>query len=155
MSTFPPPPPPPPETISQAPHAPRENRAVTKLSMILGVLSLSLSVFTVSVYFYAKALWESNGQPYPGVIPAVDFWGQWKVETKISIYLGATSSRIVPVGGLVMLSSPLAILAIICGLAATILSIFIFNRERAHAPIISMILGIGGVAFSAWLLSWI
>jgi hypothetical protein len=149
MSTFPPPPShPSPETITQVSPVPRKIRTMTAVSIILGILSLSLSVFTVSVYFYARALWNWSGQPRPGWRSDVDFWGQWNV-----VQTGGGSPRIVAVGGLVILSSPLSILAIICGLAAIVCGVLAFKGKRASANLVSMILGIVGVGLSAWLLS--
>jgi len=139
-----------PGTISQAPHDRREAHAVTAVSIILGILSVSLSVFTVGVYFYAKALWDSSGEPVPGYEPGVDFWGQWKVVQPSS---GNSAPRITPIGGLVILSSPFAILAIICGLAAIICGVIAFNRYKQKWSIGSVFLGIGAVVLSMWLLS--
>lgn len=144
------PPPPPPEAMSQASDNWREIPAGTALSIILGALSLCLSCFVSGVYSYARWLWESSGEPTPGYNLGVDFWGQWKVNPST---VSGGRSRIVAIGGLVIFSSPLAILAIICGLAAIILGVIAFKRYKRNRNIGGMLLGIGGVAISLWILS--
>jgi len=90
---------------------PRYGKMLATLSIVLGVISLFISVFFVSEYLSSRQLWILSGQPAPGWNFFQDLLGQWRV-------MG--TGRIVPVGGLAYYATASCILGIVFGLVAAV-----------------------------------
>ena len=123
---------------------------LARFSFVLGTVAIFISVLFAGLYFVSKELWMSAGQPSPGNMPEIDFWGQWKNITFSNN--GTAYSYTVPIGGTVVLGTAFFVISILCAIAALILGYMAFDRTEQLKDIIGMLLGVAAAALSIFML---